>query len=325
MANGSWKCVRHVRIEHCEYPSFTNGPVLTTRTCATGFFFCILSIVVVAGTTIVYTARAPLASSVCGPIGARRPSRRRTLFRRRRQDPPVDGVAARPVCGPDGWPAAIPAAGKTRRLAGSLVPAVPCDPHGPVDRWTGLWRIGRPATRTRDGPRLGAATVRRPRRVIRRLRANRSGILTWWRGQPWSLRRFLQVETVSLHSGTVDPCEYPLCGYLGHVIFGSWDCVRAVPRILKSVWNSRNEQQSSCSQTITPPCPDRIGHIVLLVVLPCFLRSFVVRCPQRCESLGFDTRMVGFGARPNCCGSRTIPPRSIRFDNGNRIMCKKRG
>lgn len=38
-------------------------------------------------------------------------------------------------------------------------------------------------------------------------------------GIPWSARRFPQGEALPLHSGWVDPCDHPKCGWLGHVIY----------------------------------------------------------------------------------------------------------
>lgn len=260
---------------------------------------------------------------------ARRPSWRRT-FPRRCQHRPADGVAAWPVCDPDGRSATIPAAGRPRRLAGSLVPAVPRDPHGPVDRRPVPRRVGGLATRTRYGPRPGAATVRRPRRVIRRHRANRFGILTWWRGQPWSQRRFLQVETVSLHSGTVDPCEYPLCGYLGHVIFGSWDCVRAVPHI-RNVWNTQpkckwvdgSSTNTSSTRVGKHPSPrSHCGGTLLVSVcmytvdVAWFAFGRVWVCPV--NSVNPPLGLTGIGSPvASPLFELTRPQGSIRFDNGS--------
>lgn len=48
-----------------------------------------------------------------------------------------------------------------------------------------------------------------------------------------------------MHSAWVDPCEYSKCEYLGHTIFGSWDCVRAVPiysKLQPSRWSYRDSR-----------------------------------------------------------------------------------
>ena len=38
---------------------------------------------------------------------------------------------------------------------------------------------------------------------------------------PWSRRRFTQGEAQPLHSGCADPCEFPKCGNLDCIIYGS--------------------------------------------------------------------------------------------------------
>ena len=50
----------------------------------------------------------------------------------------------------------------------------------------------------------------------------RLGLHTYLAGEtPWSRRRFTQGEARPLHSGRADPCEFPKCGNLDCIIYGS--------------------------------------------------------------------------------------------------------